>query len=171
MWVPPSSKRETSCKTSRRTINSLNEKKAHEHSQGTESLKESTTQSMRHGIHWIRNESRATRLTVKEQPTLKVTGWLTNSRCIADELETFQCGHQTQPKHCCQDELVLAILTGLRKQLQVDGKMEVCSFGPHFTGHGGEPIDEEEMAKFYDDVTGKWLPGRSEQHAKKKASS
>ena len=39
--------------------------------------------------------------------------------------------------------------------------MEVCSIGPHFahTGRDDEPIDEEENAKFYDDVTGKLLPG------------
>ena len=32
--------------------------------------------------------------------------------------------------------------------------MEVCSVGPHFTGHDDEPIDEECIARFYDDVTG-----------------
>ena len=59
----------------------------------------------------------------------------------------------------CQDELVLAILRGLGTQLQVDGKMEVNSVGPHFTGHDDEAVDEDDIAKFYDDVTGKMLPG------------
>ena len=58
-----------------------------------------------------------------------------------------------------KDELVLAILRGLRTQLQADGKMEVNSVGPHFTGHDDEAVDEEDIAKFYDDVTGKMLPG------------
>ena len=66
--------------------------------------------------------------------------------------------NQTQPKHHCQDELVLAILKGLRTQLQVDGKMEVCSVGPRFTEHDDEPIDEEDIARFHD-VTGNLLPG------------
>ena len=37
--------------------------------------------------------------------------------------------------------------------------MEVCSVGPHITGHDDEPIDEEDTAKFYDNVTGKMLLG------------
>ena len=43
--------------------------------------------------------------------------------------------------------------------MQVDGKMEVNSVGPHFTGHDDEAVDEEDIAKFYDDVTGKMVPG------------
>ena len=42
--------------------------------------------------------------------------------------------------------------------------MEVCSVGPHITEHDAEPIDEEDTAKIYDDVTGKnasWTLGRS----------
>ena len=88
---------------------------------------------------------------MKEHPARKVTGWQTNSRCIADDLGKFLCEKRTQTKHHCQDELVLAILKGLRAQLQVDGKMEVCSVGPHFTRHDDEPINEEEIAKFSDD--------------------
>ena len=47
-------------------------------------------------------------------------------------------GLQVVPTHGprsgeCRSELELAILEGLRTQLQVDGKMEVCSVGPHFT--------------------------------------
>ena len=53
----------------------------------------------------------------------------------------------------------MAILDGLRTQLQVDGKMVVCSVGPHFTEHDGEPVDEEDIARFYDDVKRKVLPG------------
>ena len=112
----------------------------------------------RDGVHWIRNVSRATGLTVQEHPSHRVTGWLTNSRYIADELEKFQCENRTQPTYHRQDELVLAILKGLGTQLQVYGKMEVCSIGPHFTGHDDEPIDEGEITKFYDDVTGELLP-------------
>ncbi len=37
--------------------------------------------------------------------------------------------------------------------------MEVNSVGPHFTGHDDEAVDEEDIPKFYDDVTGKMLPG------------
>ena len=43
--------------------------------------------------------------------------------------------------------------------MQVDGKKEVNSVGPHFTGHDDEAVDEEDIAKFYDDVIGKMLPG------------
>ena len=46
-----------------------------------------------------------------------------------------------------------------RTQLQVDGKMKVCSVGPRFTEHDDEPIDEEDIARFHDDVTGNLLPG------------
>ena len=59
----------------------------------------------------------------------------------------------------CQDELVLAISRGLRTQLQADGKMEVNSVGPHFTGHEDEEVDEEDIAKFYDDAS--WAFGPS----------
>ena len=92
-------------------------------------------------------------------PCAKGDWMATNFLCIADELEKIQCENWTQPKHHRQDDLVLAILKGLRTQMQVDGKMEVCSVGPHFTGHDHEPIDEEDIAKFYDDVTGELLPG------------
>ena len=101
---------------------------------------------------WTRNDLCATGLVVKEYFARRVSGWLTDSRCIAGELEKFQCDNQTQPKHHCQDELVFAILEGLRTQLQVDGKMKVCCVGPHFTEHDGGPIDEEDIASFYDDV-------------------
>ena len=37
--------------------------------------------------------------------------------------------------------------------------MEVGSIGPHFTGHDDEPIDEEDFARFYDDVTRQLLLG------------
>ena len=37
--------------------------------------------------------------------------------------------------------------------------MEVYSGGPNFTGHDDDPIDDEDIAKFYDDVTGNMLPG------------
>ena len=47
---------------------------------------------------------------------------------------------------------MLAILKGVRTQLQVDGKMEVCPVRPYVTTHDDEPIDEEEIAKFYGDV-------------------
>ena len=96
---------------------------------------------------------------MKEYLARKVTGWLSNSRCIASELEKIHCENQTQPKHHCQDELVLAILKGLRTQLQVDGKMKVCSVGARFTEHDDEPIDEEDIARIHDDVTGNLLPG------------
>ena len=33
------------------------------------------------------------------------------------------------------------------------------SVGPNFTGHDDEPIDDEDIAKFYDDVTENILPG------------
>ena len=59
---------------------------------------------------------------------------------------------------------------GLRTQWQVDGKMEVYSVGPNFTGHDGEPIDEEDIAKFYDDVTGNVLPGDLVEQRTKKSS-
>ena len=42
--------------------------------------------------------------------------------------------------------------------------MEVCSLGPHLTGHADEPIDEEDTAQVYDDLTEKilpWTPGPS----------
>ena len=120
----------------------------------------------RDGVHWIRNESRATGLTVKEQPTRRVTGWLTNSRCIADEVENFQCEHHTQPKHHCQDELALAIVEGLREKLQVDGNIEVCSIGPRFNGHDDEPTDEDENENFYDHVTEKLFLGHSVRAAR-----
>ena len=113
----------------------------------------------RDGVHWIRNDLCATRLTVKEYSARKVTGWLSNSRCVANELQNYQCEKWTQRKLPCQDEFVLAILKGLREQFQVGGKMEVCSIEPHFTGHEDEPIDEEDFAKFYDDMTGKLLLG------------
>ena len=45
-----------------------------------------------------------TGLTVKEHPGQKVTGWLTNSRCIADEQDTFHFENRTQPKHHSTDE-------------------------------------------------------------------
>ena len=44
-------------------------------------------------------------------------------------------------------------------QLHVDGKIEVYSVGPNFTRHGDEPIDEEDIAKLYDVVTGNLLFG------------
>ena len=37
--------------------------------------------------------------------------------------------------------------------------MEVYSVGPNFTGHDDEPIDDENIAKFHDDVTVNMLPG------------
>ena len=40
---------------------------------------------------------------MKKYPARKVTGWLTNSRCIADELENFQCENRTKREHVCQD--------------------------------------------------------------------
>ena len=96
----------------------------HEHSQGTETLKASSTQECvfvfllrfqrRDGVHWIRNDLCATRLTVKEYSARKVTGWLSNSRCVENELENFLCENWTQPKNPCQDELVLAISSGRR---------------------------------------------------------
>ena len=116
---------------------------------------------MRNGVSWIRNDLCAAGLTVDGYSARMATGWLTNSQCIADELSKFQCENQTQPGHHrheviiggskvtektgeCQDELVLAILTVLRTQLQADGKMEVNSVGPHLTGHDDEAVDEEE---------------------------
>ena len=103
-------------------------------------------------------------------------GWLTNSRCVADELQKLQCENGTQPRHHrheviigdskvteqtgeCQDVLLFAVLRGLRTQLHVDGKKKVYSVGPNFTRHGDEPIDEEDIAKFDDDVTTKLLFG------------
>ena len=131
----------------------------HEHSEV--SLRFLLRFQKRDDVHWIRNDLCATGLTVKKYPARKVTGWLTNSRCIEDALDNFHCENRTrtQPKHHCQDKLVLAILKGVRTQLQVDGKMEVCSVRPHVTTHDDEPIDEEEIAKFYGDVTAEMLPG------------
>ena len=150
----------------------------HEQSDGDEFWNEPSIQRilMRNGVSWIRNYLCAAGLTVDGYTARMATGWLTNSQCIADELAKFQCENRTQPGHHrheviiggpkvtektgeCQDELVLAILRGLRTQLQADGKMEVNSVGPHFTGHDDEAVDEEDIAKFYDDVTGKMLPG------------
>ena len=101
---------------------------------------------MRNGVSWIRNDLCAAGLTVDGYSARMATGWLTNSQCIADELAKFQCENRTQPRHHrhgviiggpkvtektgeCQDELVLAILRGLRTQLQADGKMEENSVG------------------------------------------
>ena len=100
---------------------------------------------------------------MKEQPTRRVTGWLTNSRCIADEVENFQCEHRTQSKHHCQDELVLAIIKGLREKLQVDGNIDVCSIGPRFTGHDDEPTDEEENKNFFDHLGQSSTPRRNQK--------
>ena len=89
-----------------------------------------------------------------------MTGWLTILSSASQTNWTnfsVKTGHSqnitVRTNWCC------AILKGLRTQLQVDGKMEVCSVGPHFTGHDDETIDEEDIAKFHDDVTGKMLPG------------
>ena len=48
--------------------------------------------------------------------------------------------------------------------------MEVNSVGPHFTGHDDEAVDEEDIAKFYDDVTGKMLPGHLVRAARQEES-
>ena len=54
---------------------------------------------------------------------------------------------------------VIVTTNCFRTQSQGDGKMEVSSVGPYFTGHDDEPIDKEDTAKIYDDVTGKMFHG------------
>ena len=49
---------------------------------------------------------------------------------------------------------MVAILKGRRTSLPIIGQMRVCSIGPHVTRHDDKPADEENVAKFYDGVTG-----------------
>ena len=53
---------------------------------------------------------------------------------------------------------VIVTTNCFRTQSQVDGKMEVSSVGPHFTGHDDEAFDEKDSANFYDDVMVKNVP-------------
>ena len=53
----------------------------------------------------------------------------------------------------------LAIIEGLRTQLQVDGKQDGGVFRRTTFHEHDEPIDEEDIARFYDGVTRKLLPG------------
>eukprot|EP00973_Karenia_brevis_P067307 9361186-Karenia_brevis.AAC.1 len=50
------------------------------------------------------------------------------------------------------------VLRGLRRQLQLDGRLSLSSLERAITGHDPDDFPEEEVAKFYDDVSGELLP-------------
>ena len=117
-----------------------------------------------------------------------MTGWITTSRCIADELARFQCrnrrggldraggapGHEhghlisgrAKAAEVYPPRLVAAILSGLRRQLQEDGKMSVSALEPGAHGHDEESVPEEDVEKFYDDISGKLLPTKLVREAR-----
>ena len=119
-----------------------------------------------------------------------MTGWITTSRCIADELARFQCrnrrgglhraggaaGHEhghlisgrakAAAAEVYPSRLVATILRGLRRQLQEDGKMSVSALEPGAHGHDEESVPEEGVEKFYDDISGKLLPKKLVREAR-----
>eukprot|EP00971_Amphidinium_carterae_P113479 2248307-Amphidinium_carterae.1 len=112
----------------------------------------------------------------------KTTGWITNSKCIADELSNFQCrnrsgGSRHDHMHLIGGKakftaaytmmLVTAVLRGLREQMEQDGKMSVNSLEPGATGHDETEYPEEDVAEFYDDVSGELLPTAGVRQARK----
>ena len=134
------------------------------------------------GTVWIRTDLCETGLTVNDQvsgqelPARKTTGWITNSPCIAEELSGFQCRNRgdgtgethrhgqiiggsaiTRPTEEYRPALVAAILRGLRRQLQADGLGTLSSLEPGATGHDNEAVDDDDVARFYDDLTGEML--------------
>ena len=64
--------------------------------------------------------------------------------------------------------LVAAVLRGIRRQLQRDGKLCLSALEPGVTGHEDEQIDEEAIELFYDDITGRLLPQKLVRKARGK---
>ena len=64
--------------------------------------------------------------------------------------------------------LVAAVLRGLRRQLQKDGRKSLNSMEPGYTGHEDDNyMDEESVEQFYDDITGGLLPTQAVLAARK----
>ena len=153
----------------------------HEHPHGAGSWREPCVERLlsRSGVWWVRNDQceAGQGITMPDGEWIsarKTTGWITNSRCIADELASFQCRNRdpdaephahawlvngrAKATEVYPEVLVSSILRGLRRHLQIEGKMSVSSLEPGVTGHDELDIPEDEIEKFYDDVSGKMLP-------------
>ncbi len=152
----------------------------HEHPHAASSWQEECVQGVlaRHGVYWVRNDQCEAGLVVKDLPARKTTGWMTNSKMIADELAEFQCRNRavspaeerhehgeiiggkkiSEPAGEYPDLLVGRVLRGFRRQLQLDGTLSLNALEPGYHGHEEVEIDEDDLAKFDDDVTGKLLP-------------
>eukprot|EP00973_Karenia_brevis_P056363 7838725-Karenia_brevis.AAC.1 len=73
----------------------------HEHPDTTRSWEKACVQGVlaRDGVYWIRSDQCESGMTVGidgvEYPARKTTGWMTNSREVANELAKFQCRNRT----------------------------------------------------------------------------
>ena len=109
----------------------------------------------------------------------KNTKWVTDSKEIAAVVDQHCCSRRGGPIHrhvaligglaklaeAYPDELVIAVLEGLRRQMRADGSLssvEMYASGPDPTEHlfpdESHQVLEEELEKYYDDVSGEELP-------------
>ena len=106
-------------------------------------------------------------------PARKTTGWMTNSPEIAEELCKYQCSTRTTnitgeyhehaqfisgTARACEnypDELVVAMLRGLEKQLGADKRLQLNGFEIGYNVDP-EPLDwdDPELEEYVDDVSG-----------------
>ena len=129
------------------------------------------------GVHWIRNDQCAAGAGNYKPSTgqwlhiRKTTGWLTNSLYSAKALACFQCPNRQgfhvhdhlqlvdgKAKHAAAYpvRLVTALLVAIRQELQ---SKSLLSIGIYSVGcDGGEKLDWQQHAEYYDNITGLALP-------------
>ena len=108
----------------------------------------------------------------------KAAEWLTNSRCIVEELTKLQGDdHENvtistmetmSPTVEDKPAVVAAVLRGLRRQLQQDGAISINALDPGVTGHDAQEWDEDGLEQFFDELTGERLNPKDVREAKVK---